>query len=70
MKGVEREIQRLVLNHKGEMEEMKRLCKADLEAADARAFEGYSQKLEELRSKFSREREEICIQERKLVAER
>ncbi|VDK32791.1 unnamed protein product [Taenia asiatica] len=70
MKGVEREIQRLVLNHKEEMEEMKRLCKEDLEAADARAFEGYSQKLEELRSKFSREREEICVQERKLVAER
>nr|CDS18957.1 5 azacytidine induced protein 1 [Echinococcus granulosus] len=70
MKGVEREIQRLMLNHKEELEEMKRLYKEDLEAADARAFESYSQKLEELRSRFSREREEICLQERKLVTER
>ncbi|EUB62917.1 5-azacytidine-induced protein [Echinococcus granulosus] len=67
MKGVEREIQRLMLNHKEELEEMKRLYKEDLEAADARAFESYSQKLEELRSRFSREREEICLQERKLA---
>nr|CDS32621.1 5 azacytidine induced protein 1 [Hymenolepis microstoma] len=69
-KSVERDIQRMTLNHKEEIEELKRYYKEQLEGADARASEQYFQKMEELRMKFNKDREEICAQERKLVAER
>lgn len=69
-KGVEREIQRILQNHKEELEQLKHQCRQEIEAADARAFDCYSQKLNELRSKFSMERETICTQERKLASER
>lgn len=60
----------MMTNHKEEIEELNRYYKKQLEAADAHASEQYSQKVEEFRLKLAKEREEICAQERKLVAER
>ncbi|VDO01160.1 unnamed protein product [Rodentolepis nana] len=65
-KSVERDIQRMTLNHKEEIEELKRFYKEQLEGADTRASEQYFQKMEEMRMKFNKDREEICAQERRL----
>ncbi|KAM7542572.1 hypothetical protein Aperf_G00000007747 [Anoplocephala perfoliata] len=67
-KGVERDIQRMKTDHIEEMEELKRYYKEQLEAADVRASEKYSQKIEEFRLKLAKDREDICAQERKYEA--
>lgn len=70
VKGVEREINRLVVNHKEEMRALQQQCMEKVQAADRRAFESYGQQLEELRFTLSQEKEECCAKERRLANER
>lgn len=67
---MEREIQRLAAKHKEELDSLMQQCRADIDAADGRAFERYTQKVEELRSNLTREKEEACAKERKEATER
>uniref|UniRef100_A0A5K3EGU9 Myosin_tail_1 domain-containing protein n=1 Tax=Mesocestoides corti TaxID=53468 RepID=A0A5K3EGU9_MESCO len=70
MRGVEREVQRIMATHKEEIQALKRQHKEELEKADARAFDSYTKKLEEACSNLSKESEEACVRERKLITER
>uniref|UniRef100_A0A0X3Q3S8 Centrosomal protein of n=1 Tax=Schistocephalus solidus TaxID=70667 RepID=A0A0X3Q3S8_SCHSO len=70
IKGVEKEIARLVASHKEELEELRKDCMCQVQAADARAFQAYGRQLDELRLALTQEKEEACAKERRLANER
>nr|VZI31246.1 unnamed protein product [Spirometra erinaceieuropaei] len=70
IKGVEKEVARLVASHKEELEEIRKECMCQVQAADARAFQTYGRQLDELRLALTQEKEEACAKERRLANER
>ncbi|BHF69533.1 hypothetical protein SprV_0301257900 [Sparganum proliferum] len=70
IKGVEKEVARLVASHKEELEEIRKDCMCQVQAADARAFQTYGRQLDELRLALTQEKEEACAKERRLANER
>ncbi|XP_067403353.1 centrosomal protein of 131 kDa isoform X2 [Emydura macquarii macquarii] len=70
VKGLEPEIQKLIIRHKQEIKKLKMLHEAELLQSDERAAQRYVRQTEEMRELLEREKEEQSQREREMARQR
>ncbi|CAH8577287.1 unnamed protein product [Schistosoma turkestanicum] len=70
IRGMENEVAQLIANHKAEIANLRQSCAEQIQAADVRAYQTYTNHIEELRQTLIKEKDEACSRERVLVEQR
>ncbi|VDQ11672.1 unnamed protein product [Trichobilharzia regenti] len=61
---------KMIANHKAEVAQLRQTYAEQIQAADVRAFQAYTNHIEELRQTLIKEKEEACSKEREIAEQR
>nr|CAH8871310.1 unnamed protein product [Trichobilharzia regenti] len=70
IRGMENEVAQMIANHKAEVAQLRQTYAEQIQAADVRAFQAYTNHIEELRQTLIKEKEEACSKEREIAEQR